>query len=298
MMKRDHIFTTFLSLACVLAVACGGGGDPEEPGPAKQAAADGGQASTKAAAPGTKAAAQIEPPKPPPEPVRRTPPTTLTPPPKREGMVYIPAGEFLMGSAPDDTMVYPWEKPHEQPQHPVYLDAYYIDTHEVTNEKFETFKPGRKVHERSPCPTCPRVRGTWHEAVGYCGSLGKRLPTEAEWERAAKGGGKHVAVYRNSVWYAENSIDQAQPVGVKAPNDFGLYDMLGNVREWTADWYGPGYYRQRVYDNPKGPSEGVRRVERGGAFFLPRRGVTPTIRYNHPPHFRLYFLGFRCAQDP
>jgi len=288
-MKRDRLFTTFLSLACGLAVACGGADDPEEARPPEQATADGGQATGQPSVPGAQ-------PTPPAEPVRRTPPTTLTPPPKREGMVHIPAGEFLMGSAPDDTMVYPWEKPHEQPQHPVYLDAYYIDTHEVTNEKFAIFKPGRKPHEWSACPTCPRVRITWHEAVAYCESLGKRLPTEAEWERAGKGA--HVAVFRNSVWYSENSIDQAQPVGTKAPNDLGLYDMLGNVREWTADWYGPGYYRKRVYDNPKGPSEGVRRVERGGAFFLPRRGVTPTIRYNHPPHFRLYFLGFRCAQDP
>jgi formylglycine-generating enzyme required for sulfatase activity len=73
--------------------------------------------------------------------------------------------------------------------------------------------------------------------------------------------------------------------------------MLGNVREWTADWYGPDYYGDRVRDAPTGPATGQRRVERGGAFFLPARGVTTTIRYNHPPHFTLYFLGFRCAAD-
>jgi iron(II)-dependent oxidoreductase len=282
------------ALALVLGAGCGEQDRAQETAAGKTppATAAGGEAAATAPP-----ATQVVPP----EPVqqqRRTPPTTLMPPEKRPGMVYIPAGEFLMGSADGDPGVYPWEKPHEQPQHPVYLDAYYIDQYEVTNEQFGTFKPGREPHDRSPCPTCPRVRVTWHEAVAYCAAQRKRLPTEAEWEKAAKGTGKEVATYRNSVWSAENTIDRAQPVGTKAPNDYGLYDMLGNVREWTADWYGPGYYRQRAYDNPKGPNDGVRRVERGGAFFLPRRGVTPTIRYNHPPHFRLYFLGFRCAQDP
>jgi formylglycine-generating enzyme required for sulfatase activity len=277
--------------ALVVAAGCGGQDGAQQPADGKTPVATAVERERAADAPPATAA------KPVPQ-QRRTPPTTLTPPEKRPGMVYVPAGEFLMGSADDDSMVYPWEKPHEQPQHPVYLDAYYIDQYEVTNEKFAIFKPGRAPHERSPCPTCPRVRVTWHEAVAYCTAQGKRLPTEAEWEKAAKGAGKEVAVFRNSAWYAETTIDNAQPVGTKAPNDYGLYDMLGNVREWTADWYGPGYYRERVYDNPKGPAEGVRRVERGGAFFLPRRGVTPTIRYNHPPHFRLYFLGFRCAQDP
>ena len=224
----------------------------------------------------------------------------------RNGMVLIPAGEFLMGSADDDPLVYPWEKAHEQPQHPVYLNAYYIDRHEVTNAEYGAVDPKHARNTKvSPCDDCPVDEVTWFEAQAYCAGQQppKRLPTEAEWEKAAKGG-EPSGTPRNPVlldqyaWFAKNSIERTQPVAQKAVNGYSLSDMLGNVREWTADWYDPIYYKLKVRDNPKGPAEGVRRVERGGAFFLPHRGVTTTIRYNHPPHFRLYFLGFRCAQDP
>ena len=226
-------------------------------------------------------------------------------PQERPGMVYIPAGEFLMGSAPDDPLVYPWEMAAQEPQHPVYLDAFYMDAYEVTNADFEKVNPAHSRTMRgtgaSPCDRCPVNNVTWHEAQAYCAGLDppKRLPTEAEWEKAAKAGDQNLLEPLDDyAWYAKNSIKQAQPVGTKKPNGYGLYDMVGNVREWTADWYDETYYRQEVRDNPKGPPEGKRKVERGGAFFLPRRGVTTTIRYNHPPDFRLYFLGFRCAQDP
>ena len=217
-------------------------------------------------------------------------------------MVYIPAGEFLMGSAADDPAVYDWERPHEQPQHPVWVDGFYIDVHEVTNAEFDRLMPGHERHEASSCDDCPVTQVSWFSADAYCRKQTppKRLPTEAEWERAAKGG---LATWapdplEEYAWDAKETIARAQPVATKKPNPFGLYDMLGNVREWTADWYGPDYYQQREYKNPKGPPTGKRRVERGGAFFLPRRGVTTTIRYNHPPTITLYFLGFRCAQDP
>jgi len=219
-------------------------------------------------------------------------------------MVYVPAGEFMMGSAADDPDVYDWEKPHEQPQHPVRLDAYYIDVREVTNAEFERFDPRHPRNQtQSPCDDCPVTNVSWFAAQAYCAAQTppKRLPTEAEWEKAAKAGQPawKPVPFDEYVWSDRNSITRAQPVARKRPNPLGLYDMLGNVREWTADWYDPSYYRQRVYDNPKGPPEGRRRVERGGAFFLPPQGVTATIRYNHPPDFQqLYFLGFRCVQDP
>ncbi len=221
---------------------------------------------------------------------------------KRPGMAFVPAGEFLMGSADGDPQAYPWEIPHEQPQHPVYLDAYYIDLTEVTNAQYERFAPQHKRDPTySPCDDCPVDKVSWFEAQAYCAAQQppKRLPTEAEWEKAAKAGTDgHPRPFEDYAWFAKNTITRTQPVARKHPNAYGLYDTLGNVREWTADWYGPSYYQLKVRDNPKGPPEGERRVERGGAFFLPQRGVTTTIRYNHPPHFRLYFLGFRCAQDP
>ena len=171
-------------------------------------------------------------------------------PAERPGMVYVPPGEFLMGSAASDPDVYDWEKPHEQPQHPVYLDGYYIDVHEVTNAEFERFDPThRRNQTQSPCDDCPVTNVSWFAAQAYCAAQKppKRLPTEAEWEKAAKAGQPvwKPRPFDAYVWYSGNSITRAQPVGQKRPNPLGLYDMLGNVREWTADWYDPDYYRQR-----------------------------------------------------
>lgn len=216
-------------------------------------------------------------------------------------MVLIPAGEFLMGSDKTDRNVYPHEKDKEQPQHPVFVDAFYMDAREVTHKAFERLYPR---HERSKlyptCDDCPVTEVTWHEAKAYCEAFDppKRLPTEAEWEKAAKGGAAFDPIRLIAMaWTSENAADGPKPVGTREPNGYGLYDMLGNVREWTADWYDPGYYQKGVRDNPKGPETGESKVERGGAFFLPRKGVTSTIRYHHPPDFRLYFLGFRCVRD-
>jgi formylglycine-generating enzyme required for sulfatase activity len=215
------------------------------------------------------------------------------------GMRLIPAGEFLMGSRADDAKVYDWEKPHEQPQHPVFVDAFFMDEREVTNAEFERWRPEHpREREHSPCDDCPVTDVTWFDAALYCRDQGKRLPTEAEWEKAAKGGSdRDPEPLDEYAWYAANSIKRAQPVGKKRPNGYGLYDVLGNVREWTTDWFDPGYYATGANHNPKGPGKGARRVERGGAFFLSARGVTTTIRYNHPPGLHLYFLGFRCAKD-
>ncbi len=215
------------------------------------------------------------------------------------GMALVPAGEFLMGSRADDPKIYDWEKPKEQPQHPVTLKAFWIDVHEVTNVEFERFDPTHKRNMKySFCDDCPVSEVSWLQASAYCAAQRKRLPTEAEWEKAAKGGtNADPEPLGDYAWFSKNSLEHTQPVMGKKPNSYGLYDMLGNVREWTADWFGPEYYQQQVHDDPKGPPDGARRVERGGAFFLPARSVTTTIRYNHPPYFQLYFLGFRCAAD-
>jgi formylglycine-generating enzyme required for sulfatase activity len=225
-------------------------------------------------------------------------------------MVYVPAGEFLMGSAPDDGKVWPWEKPREQPQHPVRLRAFYIDTYEVTNAAFSRFKADHPRHPSSACDDCPVTAVTWFEAREYCAAQQppKRLPTEAEWEKAAKAGGDgHPEPLGTRAWYARNApivpqaagkLPSAQPVGQLLPNAYGLHDMLGNAREWTADWFRDDYYVDRIRDDPRGPPDGKYRVERGGSFMNDERGVTATIRYNHPPTIRLFYVGFRCAQDP
>ena len=223
--------------------------------------------------------------------------------PERPNMAYVAAGSFLMGSGPDDPVVFDFEKQKEQPQHEVWVDAYYIDRYEVTNEQFQKFDPRHLRDARSECATCPVTKVSWQQATDYCAAQvpRKRLPTEAEWEKAAKGGSdKRLEPVDDYAWYLLNADGHTHPVGQKKPNGFGLYDVLGNAREWTADWFEEGYYA-RTKDkarNPKGPPTGVRKVERGGAFFMFRRSISETIRYNHPPDFRLYFLGFRCAQNP
>ena len=138
----------------------------------------------------------------------------------------------------------------------------------------------------------------WFQARDYCAAQRKRLPTEAEWEKAAKGGSDAPPEpLGDYAWYARNSGYVAHPVMPKKANGYGLYDMLGNAREWCADWWDPAYSERRVREDPPRPAVGTRRIERGGAFFLPARGVTPTLRYHHQPEIRLYFLGFRCAAD-
>lgn len=222
--------------------------------------------------------------------------------PTRPGMAYIPAGEFPMGSPADDTVVFDFEKPREQPQRQVWVDAFFMDIHEVTNQQFAAYDPKHGRDPRSACDTCPVTEVTWQQAADFCAAQvpPKRLPTEAEWEKAAKGGSaKRLEPVGDYAWYLHNADGTTHPVAQKKPNGYGLYDVLGNAREWTADWYDPGYYGKTPAGtrNPKGPATGTRKVERGGTFFMFRRSVSETIRYNHPPHFRLYFLGFRCAAD-
>ena len=213
-------------------------------------------------------------------------------------MVRIPAGEFTCGADLGERATLTWEK-SAQPAHPVVLKEFLIDVHEVTNAEFERFDPKHaRNREYSACDDCPVTDVDWFQARDYCTAQRKRLPTEAEWEKAARGGSDTPPEpLGDYAWYAKNSGYVAHPVMQKKPNGYGLYDMLGNAREWCADWWDPAYYERRVRDDPPGPAVGTRRIERGGAFFLSARGVTPTLRYHHPPEIRLYFLGFRCAAD-
>jgi sulfatase modifying factor 1 len=207
-----------------------------------------------------------------------------------ETMVLIPAGEFQMGSkAAEDEIL-----------HTVHLSAFTIDKFEVTQEQFE------KVMENDPSDfhgkNLPVEQVTWYEARDYCKAVGKRLPTEAEWEKAARGGTDTIYYWGDTInghyaWYWDNSKRTSHPVGSKKPNAFGLYDMSGNVWEWVADYYEDTYYSSGSKENPKGPFTSKYRVIRGGSWRdLP--GFLRTTRRNYDlPAGRFNHIGFRCAKS-
>ena len=231
-------------------------------------------------------------------------------------MVHIPPGEFDMGS---------WEgNESEQPVHRVYLDGYQMDIHEVTVAEIREFNPDYEPNLLSSCDDCPATDVTWEDAYAYCESVGKRLPTEAEWEKACQGPGGWMYSWgtleneRNGRFGLPRE-DGALPVGSHGTNGYGLYDMSGNVWEWVQDWYGSDYYsessytevgssgrgwrrtlsvnqRQEPMSNPEGPSKGRNRVIRGGAWCFPGVFARCTSRNNLPPRYRGDAMGFRCAK--
>ncbi len=215
-------------------------------------------------------------------------------------MVLVPAGEFLMGSA--DAEGYP----NERPRHKVFLDAFWIDKFEVTTARYRAFaeKAGLAVHKQ-PFPDkddCPVLYVDWNEAQGYCRSLGRRLPTEAEWEKAARGGsparysfGDDERKLGDYAWYWDNSGKRVHPVGKKNPNAFGIYDMHGNALEWTADHYNANFYSVSPERNPQGPAEGGDRVVRGGSVYVSADLCRCAQRMKGPPANQYSARGFRCA---
>ncbi|MGQ9608282.1 MAG: SUMF1/EgtB/PvdO family nonheme iron enzyme [bacterium] len=222
-------------------------------------------------------------------------------------MVLIPKGDFLMGS--DDSEY------DEKPAHKVFIDNFYIDIYEVTNAQYKKFldeagydPPGFWNNPSFNAPDQPVVGVSWNDAIEYCKWAGKRLPTEAEWEKAARGGlidkkypwGDNIT-YDNANYFSTGGKDiwnQTSPVGSFAPNGFGLYDILGNVWEWCSDWYSENYYSESPTQNPQGPKDGYYRVLRGGAWNLGSEYIYITKRYSRDPNSRYYNdQGFRCVMD-
>jgi len=267
------------------------------------------------------------------------------------GMVLVPAGEFVMGSESfyED----------ERPAHPVRMDAFYLDRHEVTNAQFNAFieatghvtraerdghcwayfeggsewqdAPGTDWrHPQGPGSTIegredhPVVCISWADAAAYAAWAGKRLPTEAEWEYAARAGDPGHFVARTGEpaegnrkqltevtaniweghWPEKNRLDDGYfytaPAGAYRANRYGLHQMMGNVWEWTADWYGEAYYAVSPAANPRGPESGDRRVARGGSWFCSPNycGAYSThYRGASPPDRAFNNMGFRCAAD-
>lgn len=217
-----------------------------------------------------------------------------------EWMVLIEGGTFMMGSNDGDH--------NEKPVHSVYVDRFYMDKYEVTVAQFREFckAEGREmpIQPYWSLSNHPVVNVTWHEASIYAEWAGKRLPTEAEWEYAARGGNRSRG-YRYSgsgnpddvAWHGENSDGRTHPVGQKRPNELGLYDMSGNVREWCSDWYDKNYYSVSPKNNPKGPFSGTYRVLRGASWGSKPRIGRCSNRYWDVPVNRYYAEGFRCARS-
>jgi formylglycine-generating enzyme required for sulfatase activity len=228
-------------------------------------------------------------------------------------LVLIPAGEFLMGCEAGF--------PAERPVHRVFTDAFYLGKHPVTNAQYQRFvnETGYQVpflddprmqfdnwdrEERTYPPERahqPVVLVSWRDAVAYCDWAGGRLPTEAEWERAARGGleGK-LYPWGDEIDPSLANYDNREgttPVGSYPANGYGLYDMAGNVWEWEADWYDAKYYARSPERNPQGPENGTVRVLRGGAWLLFPQFCRVAYRFRNSPDFRFNLVGFRLARS-
>ena len=212
-------------------------------------------------------------------------------------MVYVAGGTFQMGSNVGDY--------DEKPVHSVTLSDYYIGQTEVTQELWQAVM-GSNPAKYEKGPTLPVYYVSWNDCQEFISKLNRltggrfRLPTEAEWEYAARGGNKSRGYifsgsnYLGSVaWYFDNSGGEAHPVGSKSPNELGLYDMSGNVWEWCSDWY--GYYPSSSQTNPTGASSGSRRVIRGGSWIINASFCRVANRNYYAPADSFSGLGLRLA---
>jgi iron(II)-dependent oxidoreductase len=215
-------------------------------------------------------------------------------------MIFVPAGIFEMGSDIGDI--------DETPVHKVYLDEFYIDVYEVTNAQYKRFieatghpKPLYWDNPKCNAPDQPVVGVTWQDALEYCRWAGKRLPTEAEWEKSARGGlseGEPISEddEDQSMVSQENpGLESAYPVGFFSPNAYGLHDMERNAWEWCHDWYNEDYYAKSPEKNPQGPDLGEEKVLRGGSWFSGiYTTLPPSYRYRFDPQKTSILIGFRC----
>ena len=226
---------------------------------------------------------------------------------KEVEMVKLEGGCFMMGSE---------EKKYfdEQPMHEVCLSPFRMDKYEVTQSVYQATmdrNPSRFVGTNLPVE-----RVNWPDADEYCRKIGKRLPTEAEWEYAARGGTRTEFYFGDKViGTAGNFCDSlcaneevrtpditdgfalTAPVGSFAPNPFGLYDMAGNVAEWVEDWFDAGYYRQGPKKDPRGPLPSLYRMTRGGSWLNGWEYMRLARRTSLWPEYRTEAMGFRCVSD-
>ena len=269
-------------------------------------------------------------------------------PPAPTDMAYVPFGPFMMGidREPHDApkqrtaqqtlyerrMSMPWsaEAFHDEgPARWVVLDAFYIDTYEVSNRDFGEFlratghaAPAYWDDPRLNKPSQPVVGVNWYDAKAFCAWKGKRLPTEAEWEKAARGPKGLRYPWGNTFDASKVNVGKTRPSTLpvdsmpEAASYYGVHHMAGNVFEWVADWYDPKFYEKTTQvANPTGPEKpvwlggtgtyvdrlttGEKRVIRGGSWIAAKSSTTTTHRFwNHPMNNSYGVgLGFRCAQD-
>jgi sulfatase modifying factor 1 len=236
--------------------------------------------------------------------------------------VLVPAGEFEMGAEGD-----PAAAADEGPKHKVYLDSFYIGKYEVTNRQYHTFvqATGRQRPEHDDpkynlwrggelldgVADLPMINVTWDGAATYCKWAGGRLPTEAEWEKAARGTdgraypwGNEPVTGNRANFSIENVTFWEGPATLakvdqyefgKSP--YGAYEMAGNVWEWTQDWYDETYYKSSPAKNPQGPPGGKEKVVRGGSWQSNAQTVRAANRHKHNPTDRRIYVGFRCAKE-
>jgi len=233
---------------------------------------------------------------------------STTAPFREPRIVRIPEGWFLMGSETGQD--------NERPVRRVWVDAFELGVYQVTNEEYAQFlaatghrKPQHWDDANFNQATQPVAAPSWFDAVAYCDWLSQesqrryRLPTEAEWERAARGGveGKLYP------WgdeppeslpnYALRWKNGPERVGEDAPNAYGIYDIGANVHEWCSDWYAPDYYVSAPKRNPQGPTEGKRRASRGGSWRHYTKVSRCAARSSIPPEFQYADYGFRVARN-
>lgn len=248
---------------------------------------------------------------------------TITTPKDGAVMVYVPAGEFLMGTSDADIELYKEMFPlrdsarfdNERPQRTVFVDAFYIDKFEVTNAQYkrfltETGYTPKHYLDYPPynTPNFPAAVLEWEDAVAYVDWAGKRLPTEAEWEKAARGTDGRIWPWGNK-WDStklsgndgtglKDGYKETAPVGQfpQGASPYGAHDMAGNLWEWVADWYDANYYRTAPTNiNPRGPETGDGHVLKGGGWAENLDFTRCANRLGGNPGSLL--RGFRCAMD-
>ncbi|MCB9487933.1 MAG: formylglycine-generating enzyme family protein [Deltaproteobacteria bacterium] len=221
------------------------------------------------------------------------------------GWTDIPEGTFVMGCSLGDGMCYGKAGEGEFPAHKVTISAFRMMATEVTQTQFADVM-GYNPSFFADCAACPVEQVSWDEAAAFCEEVGGRLPSEAEWEYVARAGtktrfpcGDDTECLGSIAWYYVNADQRTHPVASKLPNDFGVYDMIGNVWEWVGDWYDDFYYLYSPGANPRGPENGTARVLRGGGWTQTSQFdcLRSSNRFHYEPYIWNAFHGFRCAQD-